>query len=307
MSHQACEWILGASGQIGHHLLREASATGASAVVGTYCRTPAPGLTQLDLTSEAQIDALLAAAPPAVIHWPAFNPAVDEVERHPEATRLVNVEAPRRLLDRLRGSAVKIVYYSTDYVFDGAAGPYGEDDEPMPLSEYGRQKLEIEHAVMGMFPTALVLRTTVVFSHEPQGKNFVQRAVAALRRGEVIRQPLDQFATPTYAPALAKAARQLVAAGATGVVHVAGPDFMSRVEFAEIMAEVFGFSPQRIVGVTTADLHQPAKRPLLGGLKTDRLARLLGHRLPSARQGLEAMRKAWEEAEAGSPPVSAQG
>jgi dTDP-4-dehydrorhamnose reductase len=166
------------------------------------------------------------------------------------------------------------VFFSTDYVFDGAEhepGPYDEGARTNPLSVYGRTKLEGEQRVMEANAEALVVRTTWVHGADPREKNFVYSLMRTLADGKRMRVPMDQVSTPTFNRDLIAVAGALVCAGASGVFHAAGPELMSRIEFARELAEWLGLEAGLLEGVTTAELGQPAARPLASGLKTDKL------------------------------------
>ena len=105
----------------------------------------------------------------------------------------------------------KVVFFSTDYVFDGCAGPYDEDAKTSPINVYGQSKLDAEKSVISEDETALVIRSTVVYGPEELGKNFVYQLASKLRTGEKFACLDDQFSTPTYSRDLAKMVTRLVA------------------------------------------------------------------------------------------------
>jgi dTDP-4-dehydrorhamnose reductase len=251
--------------------------------VGTYRTRAVDGLRQLDARDTAGLERMMEEARPRVVYFPAAEPNVDWCERHPDEARQANVEPALSTLQRTRAMGAQFVFFSTDYVFDGRDGPYDEEAEVAPLSVYGRHKREVEERVIEA--GGIVVRTTTVFGQElPPGKNFVVRLVARLQAGETATIPGDQFATPTWSDELA---RGVIAIGdAPGIWHVAGPDFMARTEFARLIAETFGCDPSLITPVTTDTLHQPARRPKRGGLKTDKLRQSTGIALLSTRDAL---------------------
>ena len=191
----------------------------------------------------------------------------------------------------------RTVYFSTEYVFDGADGPYDEDHRPNPLSVYGKSKLAGEQAVLDADPRALVLRTTVVYGPEEQGKNFVYRLVASLKSGTEILVPIDQLSSPTYNRDLAAAAAKLAKKRVTGIVNAAGPEVISRVEFAQRIAAMLELDPALIRAVETSEFGPAsAPRPLQAGLKIDRLR---GHSI--APRNLEDAIEDWYAHPRGHP------
>ncbi len=291
------ELVIGASGLIGSHLLADAQQHGAAA--GTYHTHPVAGLRALDLTDEDATAGLLDEVEPDVVYLPAANPNVEWVEANPQAARALNVEAPAMLARRLRDTGAKLVYYSSDYVFDGTAGPYREEDAPNPLSEYARQKAEVETMLAAMLENWLVLRVTVVYGWDAQAKNFAARAVKTLRAGGQVKAPVDQFNNPTYAPDLAAASRALAARDARGIFHLAGKDVCHRCDFAREIAAVFGLDEALVVPVTTTELAQRAARPLRAGMIVEKAQAVLDFPLRGYREALRQMREdeadAWRE------------
>ena len=250
---------------MGEHLLRELGSAG----VGTYFENPAPGLEQLDARDETAVAQLLRSLRPEVVYLTAAEPNVDLCEREPEATAQMNVGVAEAVSRAVTGIGARLVFFSTDYVFDGAAGPYAEDDEPNPLSEYGRQKLAGERWALET-PGALVVRTAVVYGWEKQGKNFVARLIEADRDGAHWRVPVDQIGSPTYAPNLAAAVVELATSGASGIYHVAGAQPAGRYEFAVEATRVFGLDNVELEAVETSELGQVALRPLSAALYVDK-------------------------------------
>ena len=215
---------------------------------------------------------------------------VDGCEDDPARAFALNRDAPAAAAAVAARRQAAFVFYSTEYVFDGAAGPYGEDDPVRPLSVYGRSKLEGEQAVLAAHPGALVIRTTVVYGYDAQQKNFVYQVLKRARAGERITVPADQRSSPTYLEDLAGVSVVLVDKRLNGVYNVVGPEVMDRAAFAREVCRVFGLDAGLVDGVTTASLKQKAPRPLAAGLRIDRL-RSLGLALRGPAEGLAAMRQ----------------
>jgi dTDP-4-dehydrorhamnose reductase len=179
-------------------------------------------------------------------------------------------------------------------VFDGAAGPYDEEAPTLPLSVYGRTKLEAEKAVREILPEALILRTTVVFGWDPQSKNFAMQIGERVENGQDITVPGDQFGSPTWAEFLADASVRLLERGVGGVVNVAGRDTVARADFARALVRVFGGAPEKVIAVSTAALKQKAPRPLRCGLRTEKLQALLGEPPISMEEALALLKARWQ-------------
>lgn len=275
--------VIGADGQVGTALMgqcvrRRIEVYGTAMTGSEFLR--------LDLNAPSTIAPALDKSRPDLVLLCSAMTAVDACEKSPEAARKINAEGPALVAEECRRAGARLVYFSTEYVFDGKDGPYGEEDPVNPLSVYGSTKLGGERACLRV-PGALSIRTTVVYSHNFSSKNFIMQLIGNHRAGARMRVPSDQYSNPTHAPDLAAAVLELAEKGATGIYNVVGPDWLSRYEFALKACEAFGFDPSFIDPKTTAELGQPAARPLKAGLKTDKLAAELGHALPPAEESLK--------------------
>jgi dTDP-4-dehydrorhamnose reductase len=267
--------VVGASGQVGTQMLR---ALGERALATS--RMPRAGWLQMDLaglTDVAQAASLLDAAPVDTVFCVGGMTHVDGCEAEPELAWQTNARGPGVLAEYARGRGLPFVFFSTEYVFDGAAtspGPYAEYAQTNPLSVYGKSKLEGEQRVLAAYAEALVLRTTVVYGPDPREMNYLYALMRNLSAGTRMRVPEDQISTPTYNRDLIEAALGLVRAKASGVFHAAGPERMGRLTFAQSVARRLGLDEQLLEGVPTSTLGQAAARPLDAGLATEKLKRL---------------------------------
>jgi dTDP-4-dehydrorhamnose reductase len=257
--------VVGAGGQVGGALLEQ---LGPMYATGTARRADAS--LHLDLCETGRFAAhaalVLDTAAPGVVVVAAGMTNVDGCETDPAQARQANCDAPAVLAGLVRERGAQTVYLSTEYVFDGREGPYDENARTHPLSVYGRTKLDGELAVTAADPGALIVRTTVVYGPEEQGKNFAYRLAAHLREGRRLRVPRDQVSTPTYNRDLAAAIVELATEGRTGIVHVSGPEQMSRDDLARALAVAAGLDSTLIDAVATVQLGQAAPRPLQAGL-----------------------------------------
>jgi dTDP-4-dehydrorhamnose reductase len=278
-------WLLfGATGLVGTHLrtaLRERD------VVMTSHRAQLPGSVAVDLTDRVSTTRVIAEARPDVIVVAAANAFVEECEREPAATRVINVDAVRHVAEAAPDAL--LVVFSSEYVFDGSAGTYSEDDPVVPINEYGRQKVAVE-AIARQRAAHLVCRISGVYGWSAARTSFVCQLVDRLRAGQRMRVPSDQLITPTPAPDLAAAIVELVDHGARGTFHTAGPEVLPRPEFARRAAVSFALDPALLEPLTTAELGLAAPRPLRAGLRTEKLRAFLGRGLSPSLDALVAMR-----------------
>jgi dTDP-4-dehydrorhamnose reductase len=266
-----------------------AAARGGQKVVGTCLSHPLPGLRRVDLRRPDEVRSLLEEVRPSVVFLSAAHTNVDYCQTHAAETYASNVLGVCHAVAAANAVGAKVVYFSSDYVFDGSNGPYCEEDPPNPICQYGWQKVLAEHHVALHATDYLIVRTTVVYGWEPQGKNFIYRLLDHLRRGETIRVPVDQVGSPTYAPNLAAAVLELAESDARGVYHVAGPERANRYEFACAAAKIFGADAKWIEAVATPALGQAAPRPLNGGMMMDKLAARIHAKMMGYHEGLKAM------------------
>ena len=274
--------VIGASGQAGGAI----SALAVRRKIEVYGTSrKGQGFVYLDLADAGSVAGAFEKTKPDIVFLCSAMTNVDACERDPDLARRVNAAGPALVAGECRKAAARLVYFSTEYVFDGKNGPYGEDDPAGPVNEYGRTKLAGERAALEL-EGALSVRTTVVYSHNPASKNFIMQLISNYRAGARMRVPSDQFSTPTYAPELAAAVLDLAGKGAAGIYNVAGPDRLSRCEFALKACAAFGFDPAFLEPRLTAELGQAASRPLQAGLKTGKLLAALGRSLPPAEDSL---------------------
>lgn len=306
-------FIVGASGQVAGALLR--ALEGQRILLSS--RNFAPELVQQDGRSLIQLDL---EKPETIRHafsaWSKENSgtagnvyltgawtAVDQCEKNPARSKLINVDGVLAVAEECRKYGHHLLFYSTEYVFGGAEyeggakGPFAETATPYPISVYGQHKLDAEQKLAAILPSALIIRTTMVFSYDPQGLNFAMQVYRTLRApapATKVKVPYDQISTPTYAPSLAEASVQLMSQNASGIFNIAGKDLVSRPEFIKRLADCYGLSQslieQRYSFVSTQEINAPAKRPLTAGLLTEK-AVAKGIKVLSLGESLAALQK----------------
>lgn len=285
--------VIGASGQVGGALLRILERNGIEAI-GTCQSRPINATLSLDVRDRDAVQSCLEEVKPDVVFVAVNTPGgVDYCEAHSEEAQALNVEGTRNVAEAAARGGAKIVYYSTDYIFDGKAGPYSEEDEPSPISIYGRTKWEAEHVIQELASSYLILRTTAVFGWDRASRNFAMQVWERLQTGNSLRVPDDQWCNPTLVDYLAEASVRLMQMGAEGIVNVVGKDRMPRSELARALARAMALDPALIIPVPTSELGQRALRPLQGGLKTDRLERILATEPLDLNQSLKRFRRQW--------------
>jgi dTDP-4-dehydrorhamnose reductase len=284
-TNERARWLLiGAGGLVGGHLR---AALADRDLVATAHRTAVPGTVPLDLTDVGATRRVIEEVDPDVILVAAADAYVEGCERDPVTTRAINVTAVERLVEL--APRTTLVVFSSEYVFDGRAGPYREDDPVAPINEYGRQKVDLE--VVARRTDHLICRVSGVYGWSVARTSFVAQLVDRIREGRRFSVPADQVITPTPAPDLARAVVDLVERGARGTFHCAGPEVLARPEFARRVALAFELDPNLIDAVPTASLGLLAARPADAGLRTEKLRSVLGRSLSMSAVALAEMRR----------------
>jgi dTDP-4-dehydrorhamnose reductase len=268
--------LTGAGGMLGREVLRAAAAR--------RCALLPWDRAALDVTDpDAARRAVAAARADVVIHAAAWTD-VDGCEGDPARAMRVNGEGAANVARACAESGAKLVMVSTDYVFAGdRVEPYQEDDEPAPISAYGRSKLAGEAAVSELLgPRGAIARTAWVYADH--GRNFLLTMLRLGREKGEVRVVDDQKGSPTFAADLAETLLDLAAKGGSGVYHVTNSGSVTWCGFARAIFEQAGLAV-RVSAVSTAEFLRPAPRPANSVLSDTRLA----------REGIRAMPR-WEDA-----------
>jgi dTDP-4-dehydrorhamnose reductase len=289
--------ITGANGLLGGEAVSQAAAAHQVLALGRGpCRLP-PGRyawASADLADGHSLEeALLAFRPEAVLHAGAATD-VDGCERDPALAWRTNVGGTEQAARACAALGARLVALSTDYVFDGEAGPYGEEDLPNPRGAYARTKRCGEEAALLLCPGSAVARVAVVYSGRPGAKStFATQVVEKLSRGEPVKAFSDQLVSTTLAASgAAMCLELLLETRHQGVLHTCDATVIDRVAFARRVAERFGLSGQ-IIPVKTAEARLPAPRPLRGGLKVGRAAALLRNQPLPLEVALDRFHAEW--------------
>lgn len=284
--------IIGGTGLVGSRLARGLEDRGFG-VTATFMSRPIPGLQTLDIRDASQTRNIVTEKRPHVVCLAAAFTNVDESEDREDEAAAVNIQGTRFVAHAAESVGATLVFFSTDYVFDGREGPYREDAEPAPLNVYGRTKLKGEQIVRETLEDHLIVRTTCVYGWDRGSKNLGMQVWQRLGAGEKMLVPSDQVTTPTLADYLAEATLRLVEEGVRGIVNIAGPDLLSRGEFARSLAQAYSLDRNLIIPTPTSELGQRARRPLAGGLDTTQVRDYLGTEPMPLDESLKRLRRQW--------------
>ena len=234
--------------------------------------------------------------PDAIIHTAAMT-NVDTSHVQPELAHELNVVAVQTLADIAASENIQLVHLSTDFIFDGAAGPYDEEAEPNPLSHYGKTKLEGELVVKSSDAHWVIIRTILVYGivSDMSRSNIVLWAKGALESNKPINVVNDQWRMPTLAEDLAEGCLLAVEKGAQGVFNISGKDMMSVSELVAEVADYWNLDKSMMNEISSASLNQAAKRPVKTGFILDKAINELGYKPRSFQEGLKILEHQLEQ------------
>ncbi|MFY0605649.1 MAG: SDR family oxidoreductase [Cyclobacteriaceae bacterium] len=285
--------VTGANGLLGQKLVSllgtkkdvEVIATGKGA-----CRLVAGSHHYLsaDLTSQADIEDIFARYQPThIIHCAAMT-QVDDCEQNPEACHKVNVLATEMLVQQAKKANAHFLYVSTDFVFDGTAGPYQETDQPNPVNIYGQSKLKAETMVQNSGLSWAIARTVLVYgvSFDMSRSNIVLWAKKSLEQKKQIKVVTDQWRTPTLVEDLALGCYQISRENHEGIFHISGEEGMSPFDLVNRVADHFDFDKSLIKPVNAATFKEVGKRPPRTGFDISKAKEILDFQPRSFSEGL---------------------
>ncbi|HET9449653.1 MAG TPA: SDR family oxidoreductase [Aggregicoccus sp.] len=267
--------VTGSNGLVGSRACALAEAAGHEVVgLGRGARRTGGhyAYVEVDLTrEEAVLSAIREAKPDAVLHTASMT-EVDACEKDPQAAFAANVSAAAHVARGARAAGAHLVHVSTDYVFDGEAGPYDEQALPNPRGVYATTKLMGEGAARIFVPGCAVARTAVVYGWPAAGRpNFGAWLVGELSQGKGVRLFEDQYVSPSLADSVAAQVVELAVRGLGGIWNTCGADVVSRVEYGRRLCEVFGFDFSLVTPTRLADMKLAGPRPLRSGLQVGKV------------------------------------
>jgi len=280
--------VTGASGFVGKNLMSELSDK--FVVSGTYYSRKKQGLHYLDITDEGSVGAVFAEIKPGVVIHAAALPNVNYCEINKPLAKKINLDGTRNIIRACKQHGAKLIFISTDYIFDGKDGPYAEDGNANPLNYYGKLKLLAEEEIKRELEGYIIVRTTNIYGYDPESKNFVMSVLEKLRNGTQVLAAIDQYGNPTYAADLGKAIGELIIKNKSGIYNVAGPDNINRLEFAQKIAVVWGYDKGLITGKLTEELKQEAPRPKKSGFIIEKIRKELDTKMLGVEEGLKLMK-----------------
>jgi len=287
--------VTGASGLLGSKIVNCAERN--FTVVPTHGTNPLQSKSiKLNVVNLEEVLTIFQKFKPNMMVHAASETNVDKCEIEKEHAWKVNVEGAMNIAFACNKIGAKLVYISTDYVFDGLKGYYNEEDKPNPINYYGVTKLEGEKKVIQHCQDYVILRTSVLYGWHPWKQNFVTWVINQLKQNKEIAVVQDHFNTPTLADNLAEMSTEALQKDLHGVYHASGSERISRYDFAVQIAKTFNLDTSLIKPIEMSQLTSwVAKRPKDSSLNTNKIRKQLKTQPLNITQGLKLMR---EEAEA---------
>jgi dTDP-4-dehydrorhamnose reductase len=269
--------ITGASGLYGSKLAQMALAQNIEVYSSDIQSLSVYGsIVKLDISGKEQVEAAFKTIKPDVVVHAATLTDVDKCETNKELAWKVNVEGTKNIAEAAKTAGSFLIYISTDYVFSGEKGRYKETDKPDPINYYGLTKLKAEEIIQTQ-KEYFIARPSVIYGSTPAaGKvNFALWLIETLRKGERVKIVTDQWNTPTLNTNLAEMTLDVIERRLTGIYHMCGATRISRLEFAEQIADAFGLDKGLIDKVSSSQFTWPAKRPMDSSLDTSKAQKML--------------------------------
>jgi len=244
---------------------------------------------EMDILNASQVKEVIEKyKPDSIIHTAAMT-NVDTAEADKELCHQLNVDAVQKLISLCEEKNTQLIHLSTDFVFDGADGPYKEEDAVNPLSYYGESKVLAEELLKNSKANWAILRTILVYgiTNDMSRSNIVLWAKGALEKESPINVVNDQWRMPTLAEDLAEACILAVEKNAKGIYNVSGKDYMSIADLVRKVADYWGLDQSIITEISSESLNQTAKRPVRTGFVLDKTINDLGYAPHSFEEGLK--------------------
>ncbi|MFA4861927.1 NAD(P)-dependent oxidoreductase [Methanoregula sp.] len=240
-----------------------------------------------NLLDESFLESLLRQEKPDVIINTVSLVNVDLCEEKPDLARQITVQTAKNLAVAAKKYRTRLLYISTDQVFDGKNRMYTEEDVPNPINQYGQTKLEAERVTRHHLPEAVIIRTNF-FGWSPAGHvpTFGEWVYNSLKSGKPMHLFTNFFFTPIEVTYLSEAIDTIIPAGFSGLVNITGTDRCSKYEFGIALADICGFDPSPIEPVEMSPVSLRAKRPEDMSLSNKKYENTFHARLPTLHESL---------------------
>lgn len=284
--------ITGSNGLLGSNLVRFFQGRGVYDVF-TTSRHPSylpelKNFTRGDLLDAAFVNQVISTVKPDIIINTVGPASVDKCEREPEFAYMLTVQTAENVAQSAQRYETRLIYISTDHLFDGRQSMYLEDDEPAPVNVYGKMKLQAEAKTLAVHPNTVITRTNFYgWSPRHHPTTFGEWVYDSLKQPIPINLFTDYYFTPLEVTHLAGALEIVANSELTGVINIAGCQRCSKYDFGIALAKVFGLDPSPICPGTINAVSFKAKRQRDLSLSTEKFKRIFNQNLPDLQEGLQ--------------------
>ncbi|UBM60132.1 SDR family oxidoreductase [Marinilongibacter aquaticus] len=295
--------ITGSNGLLGQKLVSQLAAENKQEIIATSRganRLPLHAnyiYESLDITVKNEVDEIVRKHQPDVLIHTAAMTNVDQCEGDKEGCWQLNVKAVEYLVEACEKHNVFLLHLSTDFIFDGEAGPYAENAEANPVSFYGWSKLAAEKLVLHSKASWAIARTVLVYglAFDMSRSNIILWVKNSLENQKHINVVTDQWRTPTLAEDLAQGCILIAEKEAQGVFNISGEELLNPYQMANQTADYFDLDKSFIHEATAATFSQPAKRPPKTGFDISKAKTVLGYQPHSFSEGIAILAEQLKE------------
>lgn len=247
----------------------------------------------MDITNPVEVEDVISKVKPEIIIHTAAMTNVDQCEAEKDACWQQNVNAVDYLIASCKKHQVFFVHVSTDFIFDGTAGPYDEEAKPNPVSFYGWSKYAAENLVIHSGIRWAIARTVLVYgiAHDMSRSNIILWVKKSLEEGKNIKVVTDQFRTPTLAEDLAQGCFLIADQQAEGIFNISGKELYTPYDMALLAADYFKLDKSLISPTDASTFSQPAKRPPRTGFDLTKSKKILGYKPHTFTEGIAILAK----------------
>lgn len=279
-------FITGGSGLLGERLATIASND--DEIVLSHNSNPTKNTIKCDITDKNEVEKVINKnKPDTIVHCAAMTD-VDLCEDEIDIAYRINSDGTRNMAQAAENIGAKIIYVSTDFVFDGDKGYYSEDDEVNPLGIYAKSKYDGEVQLKKYSTNWAIARVSVLYGWHKKA-NFTTWVINQLRSNNSINIVTDQINSPTYADNAGEAIFEIAKQDKNGIYHTAGNDRINRFDFTQKIAEAFNLNKDLINPTTSDKFIQKAPRPRDSSLNVNKIKKGLGFTMETCSESLERM------------------
>ncbi len=287
--------ITGANGMLGSNLCTEYSKENEVYATGIV----KPDLVgcfnyKMDILNEEDLKLIEEKKPDLIVHCAALV-NVDYCEEHIDEAEKINSLGSRNIAEASKKVGSYLVHISTDAVFDGEVGNYKEEDKTNPLNEYAKTKLNAERNIQEVGGNYVIVRTNIYGWNRQDKKSLAEWMIDKLENNEKLPSFKDVYFSPILVNNLGEAILELYDLGYKGILNIAGSESCSKLEFAEKIADIFGFDKKLIKPISIDDLNLKAKRSKNMTLNLEKARNLLKTKLLGVKEGLEKFKELKEK------------